>query len=316
MTAYIAKRVGWAVITVYLTTTLVFFMTAALPGDPARTMLGTSATPESIAALNSRLGLDKPLWDQYLTWLGNLVTGNLGTSAANGNSVWDLIAPRLGYSLILLAFVVLVSFPLAFGLGVLSAARRGSAFDSISNTFALVVVALPEFVVAIGAVYLLAGGVWSVLPAVSTVFDGQSLWNHPAVLVLPALTATLVVIPYMMRMVRAVMIEVLDSEYIEMARLGGLSDRRVLFRHALPNSLAPVTQVCALIVVYLFGGLVVIESVFAFPGIGSGLSAAVKARDLPQVQGIAVVLVTLSVIAYFTADLLTIAVSPRARTSL
>ena len=216
----------------------------------------------------------------------------------------------------LLAVVAVVAFPVAILLGVASAAKRSSLFDSATSTVILVVVALPEFVVAIALVYVLGGGVFTAFPAVSTLFPGEALAARPDVVALPALTAVIVTIPYMMRMVRAVMIEVLESEYVEMARLSGLSSRRVLFRHALPNALAPFTQVAALILVYLLGGLVIIESVFAFSGIGSGLVAAVESRDLPTVQGIAVLLVSASVLVYLAADVFAVLVSPRARTEL
>lgn len=316
MAMFVLRRLALAVLTVFVTTTLVFFITAALPGDPARTILGTQATPQRVAELNAKLGLNHPIWQQYGDWLNGLLHGSLGKSVANGQPVWDVLAPRFGHSALLLLIVTLIAFPLAFGLGVITAARRSSLFDSATNTVSLVVVALPEFVVAIGLVYLLAGGVFRMFPAVSTVFPGQSLFSRPEVLVLPALSATIVVIPYMMRMVRAVVIEVLDSEYIEMSRLSGLSNRRVLLRHALPNALPPVTQVCALILVYLLGGLVIVESVFGYPGIGSQLVSAVQVRDLPQVQGIAVVLVSMAVLFYLIADVVAVSVSPRSRTAL
>lgn len=316
MTSYVVRRLGWAVMTMLAATTLVFFVTAALPGDPARTILGTTATPEAIRILNERMGLDEPLLTQYWHWLSSFLVGDLGPDAVSQQSVWDLVGPRLRDSAILLLVVVTVAFPLAIGLGVLSAAKRSSMFDNITNTGILVVVALPEFVVAIGLIYLLGGGVFSVFPAVSTTFPGQTILSQPKVLALPALTAITVVTPYMMRMVRAVMLEVLDSEYVEMARLSGLSPRRVLLRHALPNALAPFTQVGALILVYLVGGLVIIETAFGYPGIGSGLVAAVEIRDLPQVQGIGVVLVTAAVAFYLAADLLSLVFSPRARSEL
>lgn len=316
MTGYVARRLVGAVVTTFVASTLVFFVTAALPGDPARTMLGTSATPERIAALNERLGLDRPLVVRYWDWLTSLLTGDLGQASSGQQSVWEMIGPRLLDSAVLLLIVAAIAFPLAVVLGVSSAARRSSFFDSATNTVVLIVVALPEFVVAIALVYLLGGSVFTVFPAVSTVFPGDSLLSRPVVLALPALTAAIVTIPYMMRMIRAVMLEVLDSEYVEMARLSGLSPRRVLLRHALPNALAPFTQVAALILVYLLGGLVIIESVFAYPGIGSGLVAAVKVRDLPQVQGIAVLLVAGAVLFYLIADVIAVMVSPRARTEL
>jgi peptide/nickel transport system permease protein len=316
MIQYLLRRLVWAAVTILFSVTLVFFVTAALPGDPARTMLGTSATPESIKALNERMGFDRPLLVQYWDWLSSFLTGDLGPAATGQQSVWSIVGPRLVDSMILLVVVVAIAFPLAVSLGVASAARRSSLFDQVTNVFVLVVVALPEFVVAIALIFLLGGGLLTVFPAVSTTMPGESVLSQPSVLALPALTAITVTVPYMMRMVRAVMLEVLDSEYVEMARLSGLRRMPVLIRHALPNALAPFTQVAALILVYLLGGLVIVESVFGYPGIGSGLVAAVEIRDLPQVQGIAVALIIGAVLCYLAADLISLAVSPRARTEL
>lgn len=316
MGRYVARRLGWALFTIVVTCTLIFLATQVLPGDAAQIELGTQATPETLAALREQMGLNQPVIVQYVTWLTNLLHGNLGNSLTSDQTVWELLAPRLLASAVLLVVVTLISFPIAFGLGVWAAAKKTSLLDTGLTLFVLVAVALPEFVIAIAMIYFFGGGLWSVFPAVSTVFGDASVLTHPAVLGIPALAASLAVIPYMLRMVRAVTIEALDSEYVETARLSGVSSNRLLFRHALPNVLPPVTQVCALILVYLLGGLVVIESVVAYPGVGSTLVAAVEARDFTLVQGIAVVLVTLSVLFYVVADIVALLVSPRARTSL
>lgn len=316
MATFILKRLGSAVVTVFAATTMVFFVIATLPGDAARTMLGTSATPQAIQALNERLGLNQPLLSRYWQWLGALLRGDLGTSVSGQQSAWSVLEPRLQASVILLLVVVVIAYPLAIALGIASAAKRSSLFDNAANTVVLVAAALPEFVVAIALIYLLGGGVLTVFPAVSTTAPGQSVLSRPEVLVLPALTAITVVVPYMMRMIRAIMLEVLDSEYVEMARLSGLRPLRVLVRHALPNALAPFTQIAALILVYLLGGLVIVETVFAYPGVGSALVSVVETRNLPLVQGIAVVLIAAAVLFYLVADMVALIVSPRARTEL
>lgn len=316
VTRYLMRRLLWAAVTIFVTCSLIFAATAVLPGDAAQIALGNTATPEALAALREKMGLDQPLVVQYFTWLSGLVRGDLGASLTSDQTVWEILAPRFLASVVLLVLAVCISFPVAFGLGVWAAARKSSMLDSGLTLFILVAVALPEFVIGIAMVYLFAGGVWSVFPAVSTVFGDESVLSNPAVLGIPVLAASFAIIPYMLRMVRAVTIEVLDSEYIETARLSGISATRLLFRHALPNAFAPVAQVCALILVYLLGGLVVIESVVAYPGIGSTLVAAVEARDFRIVQGIAIVLVTLSVLFYVLADIVGLLVSPRVRTSL
>lgn len=316
MLTYCLKRLSWAVVTVFLAASLVFFAAAALPGDPARAILGVSATPERIEALRDQLGLDHSVWSRYVDWVHSLLTGDLGTSSVNGESLASLMAPRLEASLALVVLTAVIAIPLALALGALTAALHDSLLDRGTNWVALLVVALPEFVVAILLVYVFGGGLLRWFPAVSNISSDRPISQQLDALVLPTMTLVVVVVPYMMRMVRAVMLEALASDYVEMAKLAGLPRRTVILRHALPNALAPTTQVVAVILVYLFGGLVVVESIFGYPGIGSGFVQAVAVRDFQQVQATAVCIAAAAVLVYTIADIAAIALSPRARTSL
>lgn len=316
MLLYCLKRLSWAVVTLFLASSLVFFAAAALPGDPARAILGLNATPERIEALRLQLGLDDPVWQRYLDWVQSLATGDLGTSSVNGQSLVSLMAPRLEATLFLVVLTAVIAIPLALILGALTATMHDSVLDRASNWIALLVVALPEFVVAILLTFVFGGGVFGWFPAVSNISSDEPISSQLDALVLPTLTLVVVVVPYMMRMVRAVMLETLASDYIEMATLAGLPRRTVVLRHALPNALAPTTQVVAVILVYLFGGVVVVEAIFGYPGIGSGFVQAVAVRDFQQVQATAVCIAAAAILVYTIADILAIAVSPRARTSL
>jgi peptide/nickel transport system permease protein len=208
----------------------------------------------------------------------------------------------------------LVAIPLSIAIGVYAAVRRGRLFDNITSLFTLILAALPEFVVAIFVVFLLATNVFQIFPAIAFVDPGTLAWAHPMVLVLPSLTLILAVTPYVSRIMRGSMIEVMESEYIQMARLKGLSERTVILRHALPNAIAPTIQVIALQLAWLAGGVVVVEAVFAYPGIGTVMIDSVKGRDLPIVQAITLMIATLYVVLNILADIGTILSTPRLRT--
>ncbi len=216
----------------------------------------------------------------------------------------------------LVAVSAIVSIPLSIAIGSWAAFRREKIFDSLSSNLLLVMAALPEFVVAVVLVLLFATTVTQVLPAVSTIPPGSGPWDNPSALVLPVLTLVIAVAPYVARIMRASMIEVLESDYIEMARLKGLPERTVLVRHALPNALGPVFQVIALNLAYLAGGIVVVEYVFNYTGIGGGLQEAVVNHDLPVVQALAMLIAALYVVLNLLADVATIMVTPRLRTRL
>jgi peptide/nickel transport system permease protein len=316
VSGFIVRRLLLGLIVLFMVSIVVFAATQALPGDPARAILGRSATPASLAALRLKLHLDQPVFTQYWTWFTGLLRGNLGTSLAAQEPVTTLLAPKLVNSGVLVAVSAIVSIPLSIAIGSWAAFRREKIFDTLSSNLLLVLAALPEFVVGVVLVLLFATTVLNVLPSVSLIPPGSGPWNHPSALVLPVLTLVIAVAPYVARIMRASMVEVLESDYVEMARLKGLPERTVLIRHALPNALGPVFQVIALNLAYLAGGIVVVEYVFAYTGIGSGLQEAVINHDLPVVQALAMLIATLYVVLNLLADVATIMVTPRLRTRL
>jgi len=313
---FILRRLLLGIVVLILVSILVFLATQALPGDPARAILGRSATPASLAALRRQLHLDQPVFTQYWTWITGLLHGNLGRSLAAQEPVSTLLAPKLVNSAVLVALAAVLSIPLSIAIGAWAAFRREKAFDQASSNLLLAAAALPEFVVGLVLVILFATTVLHVLPAVSTVPPGSRPWNDWLALVLPTLTLVIAVAPYVARIMRASMIEVLESDYVEMARLKGLPERTVLIRHALPNALGPVFQVIALNLAYLAGGIILVEVVFNYTGIGSATAEAVVNHDLPVIQALAILLAAVYVVLNLLADLATILVTPKLRTQL
>lgn len=310
-------RIGLGVLTLFLVSVVVFVATQALPGDTAKAILGReAANKDRYEALKEQLGLNEPMYKQYTNWLGGVVTGDLGDSLAQGSPVTELIGRRVLNSFILVFIAALVSVPVSLLLGSLTALRRDSKFDASITVGSLALAALPEFVIGIALILLFATQVFKILPAVSHVDSSVPILQQFELFILPALTLTLAVAPYITRILRASTIEVLESEYVMMARLKGLPERLVLNRHAVPNALAPALQVTALNLAWLAGGVVVVEYLFAFPGIGSLLVDSVANRDMPMVQAITLIIAAVYVVANLTADILTILVSPRLRTGL
>jgi len=313
---FILRRLLLGIVVLILVSILVFLATQALPGDPARAILGRSATPASLAALRRQLHLDRPVIDQYWTWVTGLLHGNLGTSLAAQEPVSTLLAPKLVNSAVLVALAAILSIPLSIAIGAYAALKREKAFDQASSNLLLALAALPEFVVGLALVILFATTVLHVLPAVSTIPPGSRPWNNWLALILPTLALVIAVAPYVARIMRASMIEVLESDYVEMARLKGLPERTVLIRHALPNALGPVFQVIALNLAYLAGGIIFIEVVFNYTGIGGAIAEAVVNHDLPVIQALAMLIAAVYVILNLLADVATILVTPKLRTQL
>jgi peptide/nickel transport system permease protein len=310
-------RIGLGVLTLLLVSVVVFAATQALPGDTARAILGKEAADKArYEALREQLGLNRPMTAQYLSWLGNVVTGDLGNSLVQDEPVTSLLARRVQNTFVLVFIAALLSVPISLFLGSLTALRRDSKFDVTVTVGSLSLAALPEFVIGILLIMLFATQVFTWLPAVSRVDPGLPIYQQLELFILPAVTLTLAVAPYITRILRASTIEVLESEYVMMARLKGLPERLVLNRHAVPNALAPALQVTALNLAWLAGGVVVVEYLFTFPGIGSLLVDSVANRDMPMVQAICLIIAAVYVLANLTADILTILVSPRLRTGL
>jgi len=314
------RRLGAGLVTLFVVSVLIFLATEALPGDVAQAILGRNATPEAIAELRAQLGLDQPAVERFGDWLGGVLTGDFGQSAAGRTAgaaeapIWDLIDTRLANTALLALVTVALLVPIGVILGVLAATRAGRGLDHAVSIGSLTVVALPEFVT--GAILVLVFSVWlDILPGVSLVPVGDSPLSDPRILVLPVATLLAASLAQTLRMVRAGMLEALRSDFVQMARLAGYPERRVVYRHALRNALAPTVQVIALNVQWLIGGIIVTEYVFSYPGIGQGLVQAVAIRDVPFVQAVALIIAAVYVTLNIVADLVVVFLIPKLRTA-
>lgn len=310
----ILKRLAVSVLVLLAVSFVVFVFTLLLPGDPAQAILGQQATPERLEALRSQLGLDQPWWQRYFDWLGGILTGDLGVSAATGGSISALLGERIVNSLVLMAIAAVIAVPLGLTLGTWAALRRGRASDTALNTGSMILASLPEFVVGIVLVALFSTTVLQILPSVTMAAPGTRVWEFPLQLVLPVAALVLVVVPYMVRMMRQTMTEVLSSGYVEMARLKGVPERQVILRHALPHAIGPVAQVVAMQLAWLAGGIVVIEVLFRYPGIGQAMVDAVNNRDVQVVQTISLLIAAFYVVVNLLADVVGILANPKLRT--
>jgi peptide/nickel transport system permease protein len=308
----IARRLALGIVTLLVVSVLIFASTQILPGDVATAILGQSATPETVAAIRRDLGLDRPAPVRYAEWLAGFVRGDLGRSLANNQPIAGQIGQRLGNTLFLAGVAALIAVPLAVGLGVLAAIRRESWLDRAISIATLSTISVPEFFVGYVLIILLAVQ-FQVFPSLATITPGMGLLDALYVVALPALTLTLVVVAHMMRMTRAAVIGVLSAPYIEMARLKGLPERQIVLRHALPNAIGPIATVVALNLAYLVVGVVVVEVVFVYPGMGQYMVDAVTKRDVPAVQACTMVFAITYVLLNLTADLLGIVSNPRLR---
>ena len=305
----IGQRVLLGLLTLFVVSVVIFGATELLPGDLARELLGQSATPETVAALREQLGLNDPAPLRYWHWLTGALQGDFGISLANKRPVSDLIAARLGNTLFLAAFAAILAVPLALILGILAALWRNSVFDRTANAMALTSISFPEFFVGYILVLWLAQS--GVFPSMARITDTTSFGERLYMSFLPALTLTLVVTAHMMRMTRAAIINLMASPYIEMARLKGLSPLRIVLKHALPNALAPIINVVALNLAYLITGVVVVEVVFVYPGLGQLMVDAVSNRDIAVVQAVALIFAAAYVLLNLTADVLSTITNPR-----
>jgi peptide/nickel transport system permease protein len=309
----IRRRLAIGVVTLFLVSVVVFLATEVLPGNAAYAILGHNATPARVRSLEVALHLNRGLFDQYWTWISGLFTGNLGQSLANGLPVWGYVEPRIINSAVLVFVAGAIGTLVGVAAGAIAALRKDGWFDHVTSVLVLAVTSLPEFVVAIVLIIGLSTVVWHVLPAVSLLAPGTYAWSQPELLVLPVATLVIVIVPYILRMMRAAMVEALESDYVEMARLKGVPERRVVLTHALPNAIAPTIQVIGLNFLYLAGGIVVVEYVFNFPGIGQALVSAVSDRDIPVVQFIVLVLAAFYVVMNIATDVIALLATPRRR---
>lgn len=314
MIRMLGTRARAAVLTLLFVSVLIFLATMALPGDVAVAVLGKTATPESLAAFRTENGLDRPAVLMYLGWIGGLFTGDFGHSVVSGEPVANILATRGGRTAILMVLAMLIGFPLGTLVGSLMAARRNGIADNATSVVMLVLTSLPEFVLAVLVVILLSTGVLHLFPAVSLLRPDVPIFEQADILFLPVLTLVLAIVPYIALTTRSSMIEVLDDDFVAMARLKGVSEARVLWRHALPGAAGPLIQVFAVTVVFLAGGTIIVETVFQFPGLGSGLIEAVRNRDIFLIQALTLILAAIYIVGNLLADVFVVLVTPRLRT--
>lgn len=308
----IGKRLILSVITLLIVSFAVFFATNMLPGDTATILLGQAATPEAVEGLRRAMHLDEPAVLRFLRWVGGVVTGDFGTSYANNMPIAKLITDRFVNTMELAAITAVVAVPLALTLGITAAVMRGSVYDRIVTVLTIGVISVPEFVVASTAVLIFAVYLkW--LPAISFVNEVQSLSDLLRMYAMPVVTLTFVVSAQIIRMTRAAVIETLSTPYVEMALLKGASRRRIVLRHALPNSLGPIVNALALSLSYLIGGVIIIETIFNYPGIAKLMVDAVATRDLPLIQTCALIFCLGYLILITIADIVAILSNPRLR---
>ncbi|MHA3914418.1 ABC transporter permease [Halovulum sp. GXIMD14793] len=308
----ITKRLGLGLLTLLVISVLIFFAVEALPGDIAEAVLGQGATEDNLRALRDQLGLDRPAPMRYLDWLGGAVTGDFGTSLISGASVSESIGPRLKNTLFLAAYAAVIAVPVAILLGIIVALLRNTLFDRMANIMALTAISSPEFF--LGYILILYLSVKTgYFPAIASLKADMSFTELLHRTFLPALTMVLVVLAHMMRMTRAAIINLLASPYIEMARLKGAPAWKVIVHHALPNAWAPIINVVALNLAYLITGVVLVEVVFVYPGIGQLLVDSVAKRDFPVVQACCLIFAATFILLNLAADVGAILTNPRLR---
>lgn len=308
----ILRRIGLSLLLLLAVSVVVFAGTELLPGDVAQMILGQDATPEALAGLRTALHLNDPAWLRYLHWLYGLVTLNPGNSLVNGMPVAALIGSRLGNSLLLALLTTLVSVPLALTMGIAAAVWRGSLLDRLSNVLTIGAVSVPEFLFATAGVLIFAVRLhW--LPALSYAAETDTLRGLLRSFALPVGTLTVAIFPQMARMTRAALISTLSSSYVEMAVLKGVRPARIVLRHALPNALGPIANAVALSLSFLLGGIVIVESVFNYPGLAKLMVDAVSTRDMPLVQACAMIFCTAYLLLVLIADIIAILSNPRLR---
>jgi peptide/nickel transport system permease protein len=312
LTELVIKRIAMGVLTMIVISMLIFVGVEALPGDLATAILGQEALPETVAQFRKELKLDEPPVKRYFLWLGAFMHGDLGNSLANKRPVAELIFWRFKNTIFLAASAAVIAVPVAIILGILAALYRNSLFDRFISMATLSTISFPEFFVAYILIALLSVQV-IIFPSISNINDSMSFGQKIFAIVLPCLTLTMVVVAHMMRQTRAAIINILASPFIEMARLKGISRLRVIVMHAFPNALSPVINVVALNLAYLVVGVVIVEVVFVYPGLGQLLVDSVSKRDIPVVQASGLIFAAVYITLNLLADVLSILTNPRMR---
>ena len=314
MTILVGRRFVLALVTLFIISLIVFLGVEALPGDAATAYLGQSATPESLNALREEFDLYAPMHERYLKWLGGLLSGDLGQSMVRRIPVSEVIGYQFRNTIVLAVAAAIVGIPLAIFLGVIAGLTRDKWPDIFVSTSSIVGMTLPGFVTATILIFIFAIRLeW--FPAITMVPTDASVGELLPNIVLPIITLTFIMVAHVLRMVRTNMIDVMTSDYVQMARLKGVPERRIVFRHALPNAMLPTINVVALTLAWLLGGVAVIETVFNYPGIGKLMINAITDRDFPTVMAIAIILAIVYITVNLGADLLTLVLNPRLRTA-
>ena len=312
MLRFLLIRLGLVAVTLFVISCAIFMVTMILPGDVATQMLGQGATPENLAVMRERLGLDQPWPVRYVEWVGNAIRGDLGDSPVQQRPIVEIIGRRVGNSIILASFTFLIAIPSAVAVGIWAGVRRNSFGDRAASMLSLAAISLPEFVTGVLLIIIFSTTLgW--LPSSSLVEVGTSPLTRPQVLLLPAITLTGVMFAYVMRMTRASVIEVLGTNYVRSAILKGLPMRRVLWRHVVPNAMLPTISVIMLNVGWLLGGLIIVENVFSYPGLGRLLLTSIQTRDTPLLQALALLIAATYALGNLFADLAYTWLNPRIR---
>ncbi len=308
----IAKRLALGVLLLLMISAIIFAGTELLPGDVAQSILGQSATPEALQNLRLEMGLDRPALERYLTWLTNIFQGDLGKSLSSGRDISTMIGDRLSNTLMLAASAALIAVPLAIFLGLIAVLYRDGFVDKLISITTISMISLPEFFIGYILILFIAVDLnW--LPSSSIVYKGMSVAEQLTAIALPCITLTLVVLAHMMRMTRAAILNVMSSPYIETAQLKGLSSFKVIFHHAFPNAISPIITVVVLNLAYLVVGVVVVEIIFVYPGMGQLLVDHVTNRDIPVVQAVGLIFAAIYILLNVFADVMAIIANPRLR---
>ncbi len=312
MKQMVLQRIAIGFATLWVVSVIVFIMTSWLPGDVAAIMLGQAATPETLAALRAQMGTDQPLIIQYFSWLGNLATGDLGISKAGGATISSLISSRIGNTMLMAGLVALISIPLSITIGLYAAMYPGTTLDRTVTFCTLSTISVPEFFIATVMVLILAVNLqW--LPSTTYLSGDESFWQLLKAVAMPLITLVIVVSAQMIRMTRAGILNVMNSPYIEMAILKGVPRKRIILRHAFFNAIGPIVNVIALNLAYLVSGVVIVETIFSYPGLAKLMIDAVQTRDLPLVQACAMIFCGVYVVLIILADVASILSNPRLR---
>ncbi|HEY95177.1 MAG TPA: ABC transporter permease [Dehalococcoidia bacterium] len=312
MVRFIVRRIGLICITLLVVSVVIFVITELLPGDVAAMILGKEATPQSVERLREELGLNRPAYERYLSWIGDVLQGNLGNSYAMKLPITDIVGRRLRYSAILAVFAFLIGVPLAVATGVWAGVYPNTKLDRLVSMTALVGISVPEFVTGL-LLMLLFASTFHLLPSSSIILPGVNPLTSPQILIMPTLTIIAVLFAYIMRMTRANVIEVVRTDYVRTAILKGLPMRQVIVKHVLPNAMLPTITVIASNFGWMLGGLIIVENVFAYPGIGQLLLRSIENRDIPLLEIVSLIIAGTYAISNLIADLSYAALDPRVR---